>query len=82
MIFLQPGYDLLDPATAGSLDEPVTQRFFEVLYLYISQHSVETVATIIPELARTLLTPFIGTQATEKFIAKRESERPTLRDSA
>lgn len=30
MIFLQPGYDLLDPEAAGSLDEPVTQRFFEV----------------------------------------------------
>jgi AcrR family transcriptional regulator len=74
MIFLQPGYDLLDPAAAGSLDEPVTQRFFEVLYLLISQNSVETVSTIIPELARTLLTPFIGTQATENFIAKRTTD--------
>jgi hypothetical protein len=74
MIFLQPGYDLLDPAAAGSLDEPVTQRFFEVLYLYISQNSAETVSTIIPELARTLLTPFIGTQATEEFIARRAAQ--------
>lgn len=82
MIFLQPGYDLLDPEAAGSLDEPVTQRFFEVLYLHVSHHSTETVATIIPELVRTLLTPFIGTQATEEFIAKRESERPMLRGSA
>ncbi|MFZ2112096.1 MAG: TetR/AcrR family transcriptional regulator [Solirubrobacteraceae bacterium] len=82
MIFLQPGYDLLDPAAAGSLDQPVSQRFFEVLYLHSSQSSVETIATIIPELARTLLTPFIGTQATEEFIAKRESERSTLRGSA
>src|ERR1700722_3243014 len=82
MIFLQPGYDLLDPSAAGSLDQPVTQRFFEVLYLHINKHSIETVSTIIPELARTLLTPFIGTQATENFIAKRESERSTLRDSA
>lgn len=82
MIFLQPGYDLLDPSAAGSLDQPVTQRFFEVLYLHISQNSVETLPTLIPELARTLLTPFIGTRATEEFIARRESERPMLRGTS
>jgi AcrR family transcriptional regulator len=81
-IFLQPGYDLLDPSAAGSLDQPVTQRFFEVLYLHITQHSVETVSTIIPELVRTILTPFIGVQATEEFIARRESNEPTRRGSA
>jgi AcrR family transcriptional regulator len=70
-IFLQPGYDLLGPSAAGSLDQPVTQRFFEVLYLHITEHSVETVSTIIPELVCTILTPFIGVQATEEFIARR-----------
>lgn len=74
MIFLQPGYDLLDPSAAGSLDQPVTQRFFEVLYLHITKHSVETIYTIIPELVRTILTPFIGTQATEEFIARRSAQ--------
>jgi AcrR family transcriptional regulator len=82
MIFLQPGYDLLDPSAAGSLDQPVTQRFFETLYLHISKHSVESVSTLIPDLTRTLLIPFIGTQATEEFIARREAERPMRRDSA
>lgn len=72
-IFLQPGYDLLDPSAAGSLDQPVTQRFFEVLYLHITQHSVETVQTILPELVRTILTPFMGPAATEEFIARKES---------
>jgi len=82
-IFLQPGYDLLDPSAAGSLDQPVTQRFFEVLYLHITQHSVETVSTILPELVRTILTPFMGPAATEEFIAKREAAEPsTLRGSA
>ena len=76
MIFLQPGYDLLDPSAAGTLDEPVTQRFFEILYLHITKHSVETVYTIVPELVRTLLIPFIGTQATEEFIARREAAMP------
>jgi AcrR family transcriptional regulator len=71
-IFLQPGYDDIDPASAGSLDQPVTQRFFEMLYLHITEYSVESIETIIPELVRTILTPFIGVQATEEFIAKRE----------
>jgi AcrR family transcriptional regulator len=74
MIFLQPGYDLLDPAVAGSLDQPVTQRFFEVLYLHIAEHPTETVYTIIPELLRTILVPFIGVQDTEQFIARRRAQ--------
>ncbi|HEY5194434.1 MAG TPA: helix-turn-helix domain-containing protein [Solirubrobacteraceae bacterium] len=82
MIFLQPGYDLLDPSAAGSLDQPVTQRFFEVLYLHNSRHSTEPLSAIIPELVRTLLTPFIGTQATEEFIARRQAAGSMRRDSA
>jgi AcrR family transcriptional regulator len=74
MIFLQPGYDLLDPSAAGSLDQPIAQRFFEMLYLHITEHSIETVHTIIPDLVRTLLIPFIGTQATEEFIARRTNQ--------
>jgi AcrR family transcriptional regulator len=77
-IFLQPGYDLLDPSAAGSLDQPVTQRFFELLYLHITQHSVETVHTIMPDLVRTILTPFMGPQATEEFIALREALEPSM----
>jgi AcrR family transcriptional regulator len=76
-IFLQPGYDLLDPSAAGSLDQPVTQRFFELLYIQITQHSTESIPTILPELVRTILTPFMGPQATEAFIAKRESTSGT-----
>jgi AcrR family transcriptional regulator len=79
MIFLQPGHDRVDPEAARSLDKPVTQRFFEMLYLHITEHSVESIETIIPELVRTILTPFIGVQATEEFIAKREA---TSRGSA
>jgi AcrR family transcriptional regulator len=72
-IFLQPGYDLLDPTAAGSLDQPVTQSFFERLYIQIVEHSTESVPTILPELVRIILTPFMGPQATEQFIAKREA---------
>jgi AcrR family transcriptional regulator len=81
-IFLQPGYDLLDPAAAGSLDQPVIQRFFELLYIQITQHSTESVPTILPDLVRTILTPFMGPQATEQFIARREAQTATRRGSA
>jgi AcrR family transcriptional regulator len=79
-IFLQPGYDLLDPSAAGSLDQPVTQRFFELLYIQITQHSTESVPKILPDLVRTLLTPFMGPRATEEFIARRQAA--TRRGSA
>jgi hypothetical protein len=82
-IFLQPGYDLLEPAAAGSLDRPVTQRFFELLYLHITRHPVQTTHTILPELIRTILTPFMGPAATEEFIARREAGAlPTLRGTS
>lgn len=76
MIFLQPGYDLLDPSAAGSLDQPVAQRFFEQLYVQITRHSTATIPTIIPDLVRTILTPFMGPRATEQFIAGRETAQP------
>ncbi len=81
-IFLQPGYELLDRSAAGRLDQPVTQRFFELLYLQITQYSTESVPSILPELVRTLLTPFMGPQATEEFIARRQASKPTPRGSA
>jgi AcrR family transcriptional regulator len=81
-IFLQPGYDLLDPSAAGSLDQPVTQRFFEILYLHITQHSTDTIPAILPELARTILTPFMGPTATEEFIAKREAQAAMRRGTS
>jgi AcrR family transcriptional regulator len=83
-IFLKPGYELLEPAAAGSLDAPICQRVFELLHLHVSHHSPETVDTIVPELVRTALTPFLGPRATEEFIAYREGvcERPMLRGTS
>jgi AcrR family transcriptional regulator len=85
-IFLQPGYELLDLDAAGSLDQPVVQRFFELLYLHITERADRpdrSVQTILPDLVRTILTPFMGPQATERFIARREAtERPTLRGTS
>lgn len=83
-MFLKPGYELLEPAAAGSLDAPICQRVFELLHLHVSHHSPETIDTIVPELVRTALTPFWGPRATEEFIAYREgtAERPMLRGTS
>lgn len=83
-IFLKPGYELLEPAAVGSLDLPVCQRIFELLHLHVSHHSPETIDTIVPELVRTALTPFMGPRAAEEFIAYREAaaERLMLRGTS
>jgi AcrR family transcriptional regulator len=73
-LFLQPGYELLERSAVGSLDRPIVQRVFEQLYMHVSRESPETIASIVPDLARTGLTPFLGPQATERFIAQRERE--------
>jgi AcrR family transcriptional regulator len=72
-IFLKPGYELLEPTAAGSLDEAITQRVYELIYLHVTRHSPHTLHTIVPELARTGLTPFLGPRATEQFIAQRQA---------
>lgn len=77
-IFLQPGYELLDQSATGSLDRPITQKVFELLYLHVSRHAPETIVDIVPEIVRTGLTPFLGPQATEQFIARRERQAHIL----
>lgn len=71
-IFLTPGYELLEPAAAGSLDEPICRRIFEMLHLHVTSHSPETIGTLVPDLVRTALMPFLGQAATEEFIAYRQ----------
>lgn len=84
-MFLAPGYELLEPSAKGRLDEPVTQRVFELMYVHVVQHSPQTLCTIVPQLTRTALMPFLGPSTTDEFIAWRETglqASPTLRDSA
>ncbi len=77
-IFLEPGYELLDRSAAGSLDRPITQKVFELLYLHLSKESPETVVSIVPDIVRAGLTPVLGPQATEEFIARRERQGHVL----
>jgi AcrR family transcriptional regulator len=71
-IFLKPGYALLAQSAPGSLDRPICQRVFELIYLHVSRSSPQTLVEIVPELVRTAMTPFLGPQATEEFIARRQ----------
>jgi AcrR family transcriptional regulator len=72
-IFLQPGYELLERSAERSLDRLITQRIFQRLYLHVTQRSPQTIAAIVPELVRTALTPFLGPQATERLIVRRQA---------
>lgn len=72
-IFIEPGYELLEPSVKGSLDEPISQRVFESVYMHVTRESPDTIDRLVPELARIGLTPFLGPRATEDFIARREA---------
>jgi AcrR family transcriptional regulator len=74
-LFLEPGYRLLNGATPGMLDEVVTGKIFELMHTHVVHHSWETILTILPDLARASLTPFLGPRATEELIARRQAAR-------
>jgi AcrR family transcriptional regulator len=78
-IFLAPGYKLLDTQPNESLDQAISQRVFELIYMHVTRESPDTLDRLVPELARTGLTPFLGRRATEEFIARRQATdgRPT-----
>jgi AcrR family transcriptional regulator len=78
-LFLQPGHALLESPATRALDVTIGERVFELLYTHLTHNPPETLATLLPEVARTILTPFIGPQETEALIARREV---MLRDSA
>ncbi|HWX95599.1 MAG TPA: hypothetical protein VNZ01_02020, partial [Solirubrobacteraceae bacterium] len=73
-LFLRPGYALLEPSAAGALDETVSQHVFELMHTHLIHASPATLSTLMPEVARTALTPFLGPAATEQFIARRQAD--------
>jgi AcrR family transcriptional regulator len=82
-IFLKPGYVFLksehDRATTDAspqrsqqlLDEMVGNAVFGLLHAHITRESPETVAKIVPELVRQILTPFLGAQEAAEAIERR-----------
>jgi AcrR family transcriptional regulator len=70
-LFLGPGYALLGSPDAHTLDRTIGERVFEMLYTHLARDPSASLSTLIPDVARTALSPFIGPQATEEFIARR-----------
>lgn len=73
-LFLEPGHALLEPEVAHALDKSIGERVFELLYTHLTHSPPDTLSTVVPEVARTALTPFLGPQATEAFMARRQAE--------
>lgn len=67
-IFLVPGYRLVS-APVGSLDADVGAEVLAMLRDHVTQRSAQTLPTILPELARSALAPFLGRQEAERFVA-------------
>jgi AcrR family transcriptional regulator len=70
-VFLAPGYELVDASRhpAGSLDGQVGSEILALLRAHLAQHSARTLPAIVPELALSALTPFLGSAEAELFVA-------------
>jgi hypothetical protein len=71
-MFLEPGYALVSETGPERklLDERVANGVFGLLHEYMLREQPETVPTLLPEIVRTILTPFLGAQATTEFIER------------
>lgn len=69
-IFLAPGYRLLDPETqpAGGLDEAIAAEALGIMHDLLTHPAQQDAATLLPALARTVLTPFLGEPETDQLI--------------
>ena len=75
-IFLQPGHELLESPATQTIDKTIGEHVFELLCTHLMHHPSQTLSTLTPEVARCVLTPFVGPGATEQFIARREAKSP------
>jgi AcrR family transcriptional regulator len=74
-MFLEPGYELV-PAKAPSrslVDETVGNAVFGLLHEHIVREGPETIRVALPELVRAILTPFLGAEETNRFVAERSA---------
>jgi AcrR family transcriptional regulator len=70
-IFLAPGYRLTpaDVREARVVDETVARSVFGLLHEHVVREAPQTLPTIVPQLTRAVLTPFLGAEATGAFVA-------------
>jgi AcrR family transcriptional regulator len=78
-LFLEPGYDLagerlvpmlsLD-GSIQSLERKISADICAIVQKHLLREPPQTLPAIVPELARTALAPFLGPEATERFVAE------------
>jgi AcrR family transcriptional regulator len=74
-MFLEPGYGLA-PAQAPSrrlVDEAVANAVFGLLHEHVVREGPGRTPALLPQLARTILTPFLGAEAASAFVAERSA---------
>jgi AcrR family transcriptional regulator len=74
-MFLKPGYELAPELESSHrlTDEAVANAVFGMLHKHIVREGPQTIPTLLPEMVRTILTPFLGAQAAEEFVAQRSA---------
>lgn len=75
-MFLKPGYELapeLKPSHRLT-DEAVANAAFGLLHKRIVRDGPQTIPELLPEMVRTILTPFLGTEAADAFVAQRSAQ--------
>jgi len=74
-LFLEPGYRLAprDTPAARTVDETVANTVFGLLHGHVVEHSPETLPTIVPEMVLAALTPFLGAERAEAFVAEQQA---------
>ncbi len=76
-MFLKPGYELAPELESSHrlTDEAVANAVFGRLHEHIVRDGTQTIPGLLPEIVRTILTPFLGPEAAGAFVAQRSARR-------
>jgi AcrR family transcriptional regulator len=74
-MFLEPGYKLLSEHAPSKrlVDETVANAVFGMLHEHIVREGTEGIGALLPEMARRILTPFLGAEQAAAFVAERSA---------
>jgi AcrR family transcriptional regulator len=74
-LFLEPGYRFAprDTPSARVVDESVANEIFGMLHRHVVEDSPETLPTIVPDMVLAVLTPFLGAERAEAFVAEQQA---------
>jgi AcrR family transcriptional regulator len=72
-IFLEPGYELASARAPSRqlVDETVANGVFCLIHEYLLREPPQTAPSILPEIVRTILAPFLGVEAARRFVQER-----------